>query len=87
MSELIPLVGILCVIGIPMMGLVIRFALTPLAEKITQAIQAADRDEVAELRERLVAMEELVETQQQELDRLQEAERFHRELSSEPSSG
>ena len=81
MSELIPLVGILCVIGLPMMGLVIRFALTPLAEKITQAIQAADREEVDELRERLVAMEELLEAQQQELERLEEAERFHRELS------
>lgn len=84
-SQLVPIVGVLCLIGIPMMGLVIRYALTPLAEEVTQAIRAADRDEVAELRERLVAMEGLVESQQEELHRLVEAERFQRELASSSS--
>lgn len=85
LSQLVPIVGVLCLIGIPMTGLVIRYALTPLVEKLAVAIRGSQHDEIVELRERLAATEELLEVQQEKLDRLVEAERFHQELASNPS--
>lgn len=79
-TDLVALVAVICIFGIPMMGLVARFALRPLVQDITRAIRTGDEDEVRELRRRIAELEQRLEAQEQETERLAEAERFHREL-------
>jgi len=81
-GELIPIVAILCVIGIPMIGLVVRFALSPLIQDLSGAIRGGARDDLEEVKERLARLERQTELQSEELQRLSEVERFHRELES-----
>lgn len=80
--DLVGIVAVICVIGLPMMGLVTRFALRPLVQDITSAIRAGSEEEMRDLRERLTSLEDRMETQQRELERLAEAESFHRELQA-----
>lgn len=78
--DLVGVVAVICIFGIPMMGLVTRFALRPLVQDITQAIRTGNEDEVRELRRRVAELEQRLDVQERETERLSEAERFHREL-------
>lgn len=85
--DLVGVVAVICIFGLPMLGLVTRFALRPLVQDITAAIRAGSEEEMKDLRERLAALESRMEAQEEELDRLSEAERFHRELRSGEGGG
>lgn len=85
--DLVGVVAVICVFGLPMLGLVTRFALRPLVQDITHAIRAGTEEEIQGLRERLAALERQMEAQQQELELLSDAERFHRELESGREAG
>lgn len=82
MEELIPIVAIICVIGLPMLGLVARFALRPLVRDLTRAIRGAADDELEEMRERLARLETQISLHDDQIERLVETERFHRELEA-----
>lgn len=82
MEDLIPIVAIICVIGLPMLGLVARFALRPLVQDLTTAIRGAAGDELEEVRERLARLETQIQLHEDQIGRLVETERFHRELES-----
>lgn len=86
LGELVPIVAILCVIGIPMIGLVVRFALSPLIQDLSRAIRGGARDDLDEVKERLARLERQLEIQGEELQRLSEVESFHRELESGESA-
>lgn len=85
--DLVGVVAVICIFGLPMLGLVTRFALRPLVQDITSAIRAGSEENMREVRQRLAALEDQVEAQQQELDRLSEAESFRRELESGRETG
>jgi hypothetical protein len=82
MEDLIPIVAIICVIGLPMLGLVARFALRPLVQDLTRAIRGAADDELEEMRERLARLETQISLHDDQIERLVETERFHRELDA-----
>lgn len=82
MEELVGIVAVICVIGLPMGGLVLRFALRPLVQDLTTAMKGDARQELADVRERVAALEDRMEHQDELLERLAEAERFRRELES-----
>lgn len=82
MEDLIPIVAIICVIGLPMLGLVARFALRPLVQDLTRAIRGAADDELEEMKERLARLETQISLHDDQIERLVETERFHRELDA-----
>lgn len=82
MEELVGIVAVICLIGLPMGGLVLRFALRPLVQDLTTAMKGDARQELAETRERVAALEDRLEAQGELLERLVETERFHRELAT-----
>lgn len=82
LSQLIPIVAILCLIGIPMTGLVMRYALAPLVRELAQALRAGEGAGGEEIGERMARIEQRLEHQEQAIRRLAEEERFHRELRS-----
>ena len=82
MKDLIPIVAIICVIGMPMLGLVARFALRPLVQDLTRAIRGAADDELEELKERMARLETQISLHDDAIERLVETERFHRELDA-----
>lgn len=88
MGELIPLAGIGMVtllVGIPILGLTIRFALKPIAESVSLlrngAGAAADDTRMAE---RLEALEEQMSRLDSGLERLIEAVEFQAKLAAPP---
>lgn len=87
MEELVGIVAVICVIGLPMGGLVLRFALRPLVQDLTTAMKGDARQELADVRERVAALEDRLEQQDELLERLAEAERFRRELESGEAGG
>lgn len=80
LEELVSVVAIVCVIGLPMFGIVARFALRPLVQDFARAIRGASEDELNELHERLALLEERLDQQERAVNRVTEADRFHREL-------
>ncbi len=81
-EALIPIVAIFFVIGVPMIGLVSRYALRPLLNDLTAAIRGGREERVNELAARLLALEERLDEQDRQLERLVEAERFRQALES-----
>ena len=88
MEELVGIVAVICVVGLPMGGLVLRYALRPLVQDLTTAMRGDAREELAEVRERLTVLEDRLDAQGDRLDRLAEAERFRQKLAAgdEPGS-
>lgn len=80
--NLMPLLAVLVLVGVPVLGLVIRYALSPLIQDLIRAIRGDARDGREEVAERLARMEQRLDAQETEIQRLAEAERFHQELRS-----
>ncbi len=83
---LVPITAIFFVIGLPVIGLVTRFALRPLVHDMAAAIRGGRDERSEELAERIARLEERLEEQDRQLDRLLEAERFRRALESGEAS-
>ncbi|MGW8283836.1 MAG: hypothetical protein ACWGON_11105 [Gemmatimonadota bacterium] len=80
MDELIPLISIFFVIGVPVMSIAGHFVLRPLVRDIIQAIGGRSLQEKTDLDERLARIEEALLHQGQQVDRLLEAEAFRLRL-------
>ena len=79
-EALVPIMAIFFVIGLPMIGLVTRFAIRPVIRDLGESVRGHRDEETAELAERLARLEERLEDQDRTLRRLEEAERFRRRL-------
>lgn len=83
---LVPITAIFFVIGLPVIGLVTRYALRPLVHDVAAAIRGGRDERADDLGERLARLEERLEEQDRQLERLLEAERFRRALESGEAS-
>jgi len=88
-GELIPLAGIAMttlLVGIPILGLTIRFALKPIAESVSLLRNGAGAGVVDDTRvaERLEALEEQMSRLDSGLERLTEAVEFQAKLAAPP---
>ena len=82
MDELIPILGIFFVIGVPVMSVAAKFVLQPLLREVTEAIRGGKTGDLEELRERVARLEGHLTTQGHQLDQLIEAELFRRKLEA-----
>lgn len=82
MAELIPIVAIFFVIGVPVMSLATHFVLRPLVGDIVSALrgETGSRDEMALLRNEVAELHESLARHEARLDTLTEAEAFRRQL-------
>ncbi len=80
MDELIPIISIIFVIGVPVTSLAVHFVLRPLVKDIISAIRADKAS--PEIERRLRELEEGQHNIQLKLSQLVEAERFRHELDS-----
>ncbi len=82
-GELIPILAIVFVIGVPVTALAAHFVLRPLVRDITTAILAGGRGEQnSEVERRLEGLEEGQQNIQLRLSQLVEAERFRQRIES-----
>jgi hypothetical protein len=85
LGELIPILGIVFVIGVPVTALAAHFVLRPLVRDITTAIlggRGRGGEQNSEVERRLVGLEEGQQHIQLRLSQLVEAERFRQRLES-----
>ncbi len=82
MDNLIPIVGIFFVIGVPVMSLAAHFVLRPMVRDVIAAIRGKETGPDDRIEERLARLEEALEGQADQLDRLLEAEAFRLRLES-----
>lgn len=82
LNDLIPIVAIICVIGIPVAAIAIRTAIHPMVRDLIGAVRSRSEEEEEDLQQRLARVEERLQLQAQKLDRLVEAELFRRRLES-----
>jgi len=82
MEELIPLLAIFFVIGVPVMSIAARFALRPLLKDFAQALGRGEPNGGEDLSERLAVLEARLVDQGHQLDQLVDAELFRRELET-----
>lgn len=90
MEELIPILGIFFVIGVPVMSVAAKFVLQPLLRDLTGAIRGGKAGELEALTARVANLEGHLVTQGRQLDQLVEAELFRRKLetgSGDPPGG
>lgn len=87
MDFLIPIFAIFFVIGVPVMALASHFVLRPLVRDVIQAIQGRKADQEADLEGRIARLEEALQDQGRQVDRLLEAEAFRRELEERRLAG
>jgi hypothetical protein len=82
MEELIPIVAIFFVIGVPVMSVAAKFVLQPLLRELTAAIKGGKAEDFEEMRDRVARLEGHLLTQGRQLDQLVEAELFRRKLEA-----
>lgn len=83
MNEMIMVIAVTFIaVGIPIGGLVIRFALRPLVQDIAAAIRGGRAEDGAELVQRLERIEARLDEQAQWTRELLETERFYKELQA-----
>ena len=85
MDELIPIVAIFFVIGVPVMSIAGHFVLRPMVRDIIQAIGGRSLQEKTDLDERLGRIEEALQYQGQQVDKLIQAEAFRLQLEGRKS--
>lgn len=85
MGELIPILGIVFGLGVPVTVLAIRFVIHPMIRDLIGAVQGHKGRLEEDLQQRLGRLEESVHDQGQAIDRLVEAELFRRRLESGPA--
>ncbi|NIR44370.1 MAG: hypothetical protein GWN99_00410 [Gemmatimonadetes bacterium] len=82
LSMLIPITGIIFLIGVPICALAAHFVLRPMVREVTESILALKGAATRETNARLTELEENQRILVERLDRLVEAERFHHQLES-----
>lgn len=90
MEELIlPILGIVFAVGVPVLALATRFALRPLVNDLADALGAGKRrrEEVAALVERIARLEREGRERDLRLEEFAEAERFRRRLEEGETTG
>ena len=82
MGEIIGMLGVFFVIGVPMLALATRFALRPLVRDLIEARgpRAQDRETIARLVERVDLLEREAAERDERLNQLTDAELFRRQL-------
>lgn len=84
MEELIPILGIFFVIGVPVMAVAAKFVLQPLLRDLTGAIRGGKPEEFEALTARVADLEGHLLTQGHQLAQLVDAELFRRKLETGP---
>ena len=82
MGELIPIVGIFFIIGVPVMALTTHFVLRPMVKDIVLAMRGGSKDEMFELNRQIGELREEVARQESQIAVLAEAESFRRQLEA-----
>ncbi|MFQ5680329.1 MAG: hypothetical protein ACE5HP_12830 [Gemmatimonadota bacterium] len=85
MEDLIPILGIVFGLGVPVTVLAIRFVIHPMVRDLIGAVKGRTSEREEDLQRRLGRLEEAVHGQGQAIDRLVEAELFRRRLESGPT--
>lgn len=83
MDELIPIVAIFFIIGVPVMSLAAHFVLRPLVKDLVGALRGGTRDEMTALRAEISELQEKLARHETQLHTLAEAEAFRRRLETE----
>lgn len=81
-ADLIPIVAIVFVVGVPICALAAHFVLRPMVREVTASILALKGAPSQETEARLTDLEETQRVLVGRLERLIEAEQFRRELES-----
>ena len=89
MDDLIAILGIFFVIGVPVLTLATRFALRPLIRDLVEARgpRAQDRETIERLAQRVAELEREALERDSRLDALADAEEFRRQLEELPEGG
>jgi hypothetical protein len=82
LGELIPILGIVFVIGVPVTALAAHFVLRPMVRDITESILALRGGASPDIHRRLTELEEGQRLIDRRLESLIEADRFHHTLDS-----
>ncbi len=82
MGELIPIVAIFFVIGVPVMSLATHFVLRPLVKDIVKAMRSGSDDEFLVLEQQVAELREDVTRQENQLAVLAEAESFRTQIEA-----
>jgi len=82
MGELIPLLAIFFVIGVPVMSLAAHFVLRPMIRDLARAIRGDRAQSEASYEQRLARLEEMLFEQGRQIDQLVDAEQFRRRLEA-----
>jgi hypothetical protein len=80
LENLIPIVAIFFLIGVPIMSLATHFVLRPLVRDVIAAIKGKDVERDDRIEARLARLEEALQEQADQVDRLLEAEAFRLRL-------
>lgn len=83
MRELIPILVIIFVIGIPMASLATHFVLRPLVKDIVEALKGGSPAEIAALQQRIGELEADLARHEVQLGDLADTAAFHRQLESD----
>ncbi|MGD8496654.1 MAG: hypothetical protein PVF05_10715 [Gemmatimonadales bacterium] len=82
MDDLIPIVAIFFVIGVPVMSIATHFVLRPLVRDIVGALRGGSREEMDVLRNQITELHEELARHENQLHVLTEAEAFRRQLEA-----
>ena len=82
LGDLIPVMAIFFVIGVPITAAAIRWVLHPVLRDLIEAVRGERLSEDEDLQARLARLEETVHRQGEQMERLVEAELFRRRLES-----
>ena len=83
MDELIPILAIFFGLGVPAVSLATHFVLRPLVKDIVEALRTGPSSEIVALRQRVDEQQEELVRLETRLERLAEAESFHKRLESD----
>ena len=89
MGEFVAVLGVLFVIGVPVLALATRFALRPLIRDLIEARgpRAQDRETIERLVHRVAQLEHEAIERDRRVDELADAELFRRQLEAPPQGG
>lgn len=82
MEDLIPIVAIFFVIGVPVLSIATHFVLRPLVRDIVGALRGGSREEMDALRNQITELHEELARHESQLHVLTEAEAFRRQLEA-----
>lgn len=83
MDELIPILAIFFGLGVPAVSLATHFVLRPLVKDIVEALRTGPSSEIVALQQRVDEQQEELIRLEARFERLAEAESFHRRLEGD----